>query len=70
MQKNEDFATALLNFRAKYDLTQTEAAEVLGVHFNSIGYYERGEYQPTKRNVIKFTIKMQEYEKERKINNV
>lgn len=61
MQRSENFANTILSFRAENDLTQAEAAEVLGVHLNSIGYYERGECFPTQKNRVKILQALKKY---------
>ena len=57
-----DFATKLLEFRARYRLTQREAAKVLGVTEAMIVRYERKKSKPTSRNLIVFLEKMKKYE--------
>lgn len=64
-----DFVNDLLTFRAKYDLTQKQCAEILGTRAISISFYETRKNKPTQRNMIKFKINMEQYEKEHE-NNV
>lgn len=64
-----DFVNDLLTFRAKYDLTQKQSAEILGTCAISISLYETRKNKPTQRNMIKFKINMKKYEKEHE-NNV
>ncbi len=42
-----DFASRLKQPRAQRGLSQTELAETVGVHYNHIGRYERGQSKPT-----------------------
>lgn len=62
------FAETMLNFRAKYGLTQKQAAEILGVHLNMISAYEKSKKKPRPVNLIAFKRKMEDYE--RKMENV
>ena len=57
-----DFATRLLEFRARYRLTQVEAAKVLGVTEAMIVRYEKKQSKPTNRNLVIFLEKMKKYE--------
>lgn len=52
--KNARFKDVLLNFRANNNLTQSEAAKVLGVSTHMIWLYENTTAQPSKRNMRKF----------------
>ena len=52
--KKARFKDVLLDFRAKNNLTQSEAAEVLGVSPHMIWLYENTTAQPSKRNMRKF----------------
>lgn len=52
--KNARFKDVLLDFRANNNLTQSEAAEVLGVSPHMIWLYENTAAQPSKRNMRKF----------------
>ena len=42
-----DFATRLKQLRTQRGLSQTELAKEVGVHYNHIGRYERGQSKPT-----------------------
>lgn len=52
--KKARFKDILLDFRANNNLTQSEAAEVLGVSPHMIWLYENTAAQPSKRNMRKF----------------
>lgn len=52
--RKASFKDILLNFRANNNLTQSEAAEVLGVSPHMIWLYENTAAQPSKRNMRKF----------------
>ena len=60
MRKGDDelkkarFKDVLLDFRANNNLTQSEAAEVLGVSPHMIWLYENTAAMPSKRNMRKF----------------
>lgn len=57
------FAEELLNFRSYFDLTQEQAAEILGTAQNHICNYEHGRRNPTRKNLIKFRRIMNDYKK-------
>ena len=57
-----DFRQVLLEFRAKHNLTQIQAARVIDVNKNMIHRYENSISNPTARNKIKFENKMREWE--------
>lgn len=61
-----DFGKTLLEFRAKHNLTQTQLAKLLGVGIVMIHKYEHGINKPTAVNRIRFTKKMEEYERSAK----
>lgn len=42
-----NFASRLKQLRAQRGLSQTELAKQVGVHYNHIGRYERGQSKPT-----------------------
>ncbi len=42
-----DFASRLKQLRTQRGLSQTELAKAVGVHYNHIGRYERGQSKPT-----------------------
>ena len=52
--KKARFKDVLLDFRANNNLTQSEAAEVLGVSPHMIWLYENTAALPSKRNIRKF----------------
>lgn len=37
----------IAQLRAEQDVTRRQLADVLGVHYQTIGYLERGEYNPS-----------------------
>lgn len=43
----EDFANRLKTLRKSNNLSQTELAKIVGVHYNHIGRYERGSSKPS-----------------------
>ena len=57
-----DFGKKLLEFRAKYSLSQKQTSEIVGVSYEMISQYENGKYKPTARNKIIFENKMKEWE--------
>lgn len=57
------FKDELLEFRAKFDLTQKQAAKILGVNPNMIFRYEKGFAKPSDKNLIILRKKMYQYEK-------
>lgn len=61
-----DFAERLIYFRAKNNLTQKQAAEILSVNIAMIYFYESGRNKPSKKNKIIFDEKMEEFERSRK----
>ena len=56
------FGRKMLEFRAKYNLTQTQLANIIGVDINTVYRTENGKTEPTKKNAIKFENKMKEWE--------
>lgn len=52
--RKASFKDILLDFRANNNLTQSEAAEALGVSPHMIWLYENTAAQPSKRNMRKF----------------
>ena len=48
-----DFASRLKQLRAQKDLSQTDLAREVGVHYNHIGRYERGQSKPTAETLSK-----------------
>lgn len=52
--RKASFKDILLDFRANNNLTQSEAAEVLGVSPHMIWLYENTNAQPSKRHIRKF----------------
>ena len=63
-----DFGRTLLEFRAKYNLTQKQLADYLGINVMAIYRYENNKNNPSKVNKIKFENKMKEWEEKK--NNV
>ena len=57
-----DFGRTLLEFRAKYNLTQKQLADYLGVNAMAIYRYENNKYNPSQVNKIKIENKMKEWE--------
>ena len=60
-----DFRQVLLEFRAKHNLTQIQAARVIGVNKNMIHRYENEISKPTARNKINFEKRMKEWEEQK-----
>ena len=60
-----DFGKKLLEFRAKYSLSQKQTSEIVGVSYEMISQYENGKYKPTARNKIIFENKMKEWEEKK-----
>jgi DNA-binding XRE family transcriptional regulator len=56
------FGEKLLDFRAKYNLTQIQVADIIGVSNEMICFYEKGKYKPHPKNKIRFEKKMKEWE--------
>ena len=63
-----DFGKKLLEFRAKYSLSQKQTSEIIGVSYEMISQYENGKYKPTARNKIIFENKMKEWEDKKNEN--
>ena len=57
-----NFGERLLQFRAKYDLTQQNLAVIFGVTQRMIYLYEANLCKPNPKNKIMFENKMKEYE--------
>ena len=57
-----DFATKLLEFRAKWGLSQAEMCKILGVNKGMIMRYENHYATPRKVNLIAFAEKMRKWE--------
>ena len=57
-----DIGKKFLEFRAKYNLTQTELGNILGVNYNTVYRLENGFNAPTKVNYIRYETKMKEWE--------
>ena len=57
-----EYGKNLLEFRAKYNLTQKDLAELFEVSPNMVFRYEKGTHKPHKANEIRFENKMKEYE--------
>lgn len=56
------FATDLIRFRAKHNLSQEKIAGLLGVTTAMIYRYERGISKPSRKNQIMFETILKEYE--------
>lgn len=56
------FGQKLLEFRAKYNLTQNQLAAMIGVHPNMVFRYENNLSNPSAVNQIKFDKKIKEWE--------
>ena len=63
-----DFGRKLLEFRAKYNLTQKQLANILGVDVNTVHRTETEKSQPTRRNAIIFENKMKEWEENKNVS--
>lgn len=63
-----DFGKKLLEFRAKYSLSQKQTSEIVGVSYEMISQYENGKYNPTARNKIIFENKMKEWEEKKNVS--
>jgi transcriptional regulator with XRE-family HTH domain len=48
-----DFASRLKQLRTQRNLSQSELAKQVGVHYNHIGRYERGQSKPTAQTLTK-----------------
>lgn len=48
-----DFASRLKQLRTQRNLSQTELAKQVGVHYNHIGRYERGQSKPTAQTLTR-----------------
>ena len=57
-----DFGRTLLEFRAKYNLTQKQLADYFGINALSIYRYENNKNKPSQVNKIKLENKMKEWE--------
>lgn len=61
-----EFSQQLLEFRASFNLSQQEAAEILESTQRMISLYERGAVIPRAKNLLFFNRKMKEYERSNK----
>ena len=57
-----EFKQLLLNFRAKYNLTQKDLSKILGVALNTIHRYESGSNKPNAMHEIQFKDKLKKWE--------
>lgn len=57
-----EFSKRLLNFRAKYRLSQFQLSELLGINSNMIPRYEKGQAKPRSANLIRYNKIMEDYE--------
>ena len=62
------FGERLLHFRAKYDLTQQNVAEIFGITQRMIYLYEANLCQPNPKNKIMFENKMKEWEENKNVS--
>ena len=62
-----NYGITLLEFRAKYLLTQTQLAKILGITLTMVHRYETNKSEPTQVKKIIFNKKMKKWEGE---NNV
>jgi DNA-binding XRE family transcriptional regulator len=46
-QDKDQVVNLVEEFRIKADLSRQDLADAVGVHYQTIGYIERGEYSPT-----------------------
>jgi DNA-binding XRE family transcriptional regulator len=46
-QENDQLENLVEEFRIKRELTRQELADLVGVHYQTMSYIERGEYAPT-----------------------
>ena len=60
-----DFGRTLLEFRAKYNLTQKQLADYFGINTMAIYRYENNKNKPSQVNKIKFENKMKEWEEKK-----
>lgn len=63
-----EFSEKMIKFRAKWNLSQKEAAEILGINKNMIYQYESGLVNPRKVNLIAFDEKMRKWEEKNNEN--
>lgn len=63
-----EFSEKIIKFRVKWNLSQREAAEILGVNKNMIYQYESGLVNPRKVNLIAFDEKMKAWEEKNNEN--
>ena len=54
---NENVHNRIAMLRAERDISRRELAEALGVHYQTVGYLERGEYSPS----LYLALKIAEY---------
>jgi DNA-binding XRE family transcriptional regulator len=57
-----NFGRKMLEFRAKYNLTQKQLADIIGVDVNTVHRTETDKTKPTSRNQIIFENKMKGWE--------
>ena len=55
-----DYTEAILNLRAKLNLSQEGLAEMLGVSFTSVNRWENGKHEPTKLVKVKISQLLKE----------
>ena len=63
---NIDYADAILQLRAKLNLSQQEMANLLGVSFPSISRWENGHNEPTKLAKVRIIKLLEENNIEKK----
>lgn len=60
------FAVKMITFRAKNNLTQEQAANILGVSLNMVHRYEKSVSTPSRKNELMFNEIMENYTSENK----
>lgn len=63
-----EFSKKMIEFRAKWNLSQQEAARILGIHKNMVWRYENDIVKPRKINLIIFDEKMKKWEEKNNEN--
>ncbi|MGM0770308.1 MAG: helix-turn-helix transcriptional regulator [Halobacteriota archaeon] len=51
--------TRIKELRARYDLTQQQLADIVGVRRETIGFLEKGKYNPSLKLAYKVSIELQ-----------
>lgn len=63
-----NYGIALLEFRAKHLLTQTQLAQILGITLNMVHRYETKKSEPSQVNKIIYEKKMKEWEEKQNVS--